>query len=85
MDVGTSLDSCTTKANCAILDSGELRSILGNEPGYRLVLVDTPGFDSGYKSDSEGVLNEILIWSKAWYVHLSLFPLPSAYSSAECL
>ncbi|TEB33868.1 hypothetical protein FA13DRAFT_115928 [Coprinellus micaceus] len=62
-----SLAACTKTAECVVLDSDDLALILGHKPNYRLVLVDTPGFDSADKTDSDGVLKEIVEWSKSWY------------------
>jgi GTPase Era involved in 16S rRNA processing len=54
-DPGSTL-TCTTEINFAIVD---LRPRLNKD--YRLVIVDTPGFDDPNKKDSE-VLNQISIW-----------------------
>lgn len=64
MAVGGSLSQCTKTADCVILDPNDLFQVLGCRTAYRLVLVDTPGFDAESKSDSEGVLQEIAKWSK---------------------
>ncbi|KAJ3525258.1 hypothetical protein NMY22_g10651 [Coprinellus aureogranulatus] len=64
MAVGESLRACTTTTDYAILDSNILSRNMGYRKDYRLVLVDTPGFDADHKSDSQGVLSEIVEWSK---------------------
>ncbi|TEB19843.1 hypothetical protein FA13DRAFT_1743834 [Coprinellus micaceus] len=68
MEVGDKLDPCTITAKHSIIPSEDLTRILGHEAKYRLVLVDTPGFDAGNQTDSDGVLREIMNWSRNRYV-----------------
>jgi len=51
-----SMSTCTTQIEYAIVDPLSRRN-----RGYRMVIVDTPGFDDSSKSDSE-VLKEIASW-----------------------
>jgi len=51
-DSGSML-TCTTEVEYAIIDLPH--------KNYRLVIVDTPGFDDPDKKDSE-VLNQISVW-----------------------
>lgn len=65
--VGESLDSCTevTKA---------YRSLLPDESGRQLVLVDTPGFDDSRDITDTDVLQEISKWLMTTYAAIFLVP-----------
>lgn len=54
-DPGSTL-TCTTSISYAIVDRR-----LGCNKDYRLIIVDTPGFDDAHKRDAE-VLDEISGW-----------------------
>ncbi|KAJ3543384.1 hypothetical protein NMY22_g3154 [Coprinellus aureogranulatus] len=59
-EVGYSLTSCTKQVNCAIVD---LRESTTYKRDFRLVLVDTPGFDDHARVDSSAlVLQDIIKW-----------------------
>ncbi|TEB33865.1 hypothetical protein FA13DRAFT_1730135 [Coprinellus micaceus] len=66
MNIGHSgsLQACTIAVDHEILDAARVRSVRERDAkvDYRLVLVDTPGFNSLDKNDSS-VLNDIATWS----------------------
>jgi hypothetical protein len=82
MEIGDKLDPCTITAKHSIIPSEDLTRILGYEANYRLVLVDTPGFDAGTQTDSDGVLREIMNWSRSRYVRSLNHGLPRTISDA---
>ncbi|KAH7905040.1 P-loop containing nucleoside triphosphate hydrolase protein [Hygrophoropsis aurantiaca] len=57
--VGHDLESCTTKIKHVIITNP-------NNPGQRVVFIDTPGFDSTYEDDSE-ILRRIVVWMARSY------------------
>jgi len=69
MVVGRSLASCTIE-----LDFGYIETIEGHPllQDYRIVLIDTPGFDDTYKSDF-AILEKIANWLKDSCVLLDVY------------
>lgn len=61
-----SLLPCTTRLDYSIIDL--------KAKGYRLVVVDTPGFDNPDKPFMS-ILEEILTWLRESWVHLPLYQL----------
>ena len=65
MKVGRSLASCTTDLDFGYIETIEGHALLQD---YRIVLVDTPGFDDTYKTDF-AILEKIANWLKdSWVV-----------------
>jgi len=61
MKVGHQLSSCTPEVEPAVIDpSGRFPSL----KNYRIVIVDTPGFDDTFVSDVE-ILRRITNWLTA--------------------
>ena len=54
MAVGHGLTSCTSKLQYEIVNPPPLK-------GYRVIIVDTPGFDDTYVDDEE-ILRRIAVW-----------------------
>lgn len=79
-----SLVACTTAVNHQILDQATLRAAFGPSfsKGYRVVLVDTPGFNNSKKSDSD-VLHDIADWSHKWSVVFLGFASPTRADMAK--
>ena len=57
MKVGHNLNSCTAELQPVVITSSQYPE-LGKQ---RLVIVDTPGFDDTYASDSE-ILHWVALW-----------------------
>jgi len=68
MRVGHRLAACTTQVTPVIVDP--VPGIPVPE-GYRLVLVDTPGFDVTY-DDDERNLNQVATWLEAKCGHYNI-------------
>jgi GTPase Era involved in 16S rRNA processing len=64
MKVGQGLASCTTKLEFGYIETIEGHLFLQE---YRIVLIDTPGFDDTHKTDF-AILENIATWLKDWYV-----------------
>jgi len=58
MGVGHSLAACTTQVTPVIIHPAPGSPI---PKGYRLVLVDTPGFDAAYEDDQHN-LDQVATW-----------------------
>jgi len=72
MRVGHDMDSCTSEPTSVMIDPSSIPNgeLLVNR---RLVLLDTPGFDDTYQSDSV-ILKKIADWLKnACVLKLQLF------------
>ena len=68
MKVGHATTSCTANLQPVVLDPGEKFPSLKN---YRVVMVDTPGFDDTFVGDVE-ILRRIADWLTVSYVYLIL-------------
>ena len=58
MSVGHKLTSCTPNLEPVVVDPGQMFPSLKN---YRVIIVDTPGFDDTFVGDVE-VLKRIATW-----------------------
>ena len=68
MAVGGDLEHCTTKPGVGYTETIEGYPHLQE---YRIVLIDTPGFDHTDESD-EAILTKISTWLKKLYVMLAV-------------
>jgi hypothetical protein len=64
MKVGRHLELCTTELAFGYIEALERYPLLKD---YRIVLIDTPGFDDTHKTDLE-ILVIFATWLKDWYV-----------------
>ena len=69
MVVGPGLASCTTELELGYIESIEGHPLLKD---YRIVLIDTPGFDDTYKTDF-AILEKIANWLKDSCVVLDVY------------
>ena len=74
MIVGRSLASCTTDLHFGYIEKIEGHPLLQE---YRIVLIDTPGFDDTYKTDF-AILEKIANWLKDSCVVINVYKVRSA-------
>ena len=68
MLVGRRLESCTTELGFGYIETIERQPLLKE---YRIVLIDTPGFDDTHKTDF-AILTKIATWLENSYVLLEV-------------
>jgi GTPase Era involved in 16S rRNA processing len=69
MVVGRRLESCTTELGLGYIETIEGHPLLKE---YRIVLIDTPGFDDTHKTDF-AILEKIATWLENSYAVLKFY------------
>lgn len=84
MAIGDRMDSCTTEIQAFPVDQAPEQYEALNKAlaGRRIVLVDTPGFGTGFGSDSVDVLERIVQWLEARSVRSCIYFPPVLNASS---